>query len=87
MPMDWFTVDQTMRINVAKFPNGFFTRHERGPYFERLPSARTIAFIIHELAHHYGGHLEASYHEALERFGGKLVEMALLDPAVFKEVK
>jgi hypothetical protein len=40
-----------------------------------------IRLLIHEFAHHHGHHLEEGYHRALERFGARLVEVALTDPS------
>lgn len=68
--------DSTMHINVVKFnKNSFFTP----------ASIESIDFICHELAHHYGGHLDATYHEALSRFAGVLTSKALREPGFFSK--
>lgn len=64
-----------MRINVAAFSKDFFANPA---------SAESIAFILHELAHSRGHHLDASYHEALTEMGGKLVALALRSPDFFQ---
>ena len=44
-----------------------------------------VELLIHELGHHWGQHLDSSYHEALCRLGRAAVEMAIARPSFFTE--
>jgi len=67
-----------LSINVARL--GY-------SWFERSPVSFPITdILIHELAHHYcDNHLDEAYYNGLSLIGGKLVELALRKPELFKE--
>jgi hypothetical protein len=57
--------DGHLYVNVASHPKDFL---------DTTIAAREkqVDFLIHELAHHHGHHLEAGYHEALCRIGARV---------------
>jgi hypothetical protein len=65
----------TMTVNAGRLGASWF---EPGNLSDQL------GLFIHELGHHYGHHLEESYHEALCRIGGKLAAAALDRPEWFR---
>jgi hypothetical protein len=78
-----FTLDKTWRfnaayggrrltVNIGLLGASFFAPERR---------EERIRLLIHELAHEYGHHLEEGYHNALERIGARLVEIALTTPS------
>ncbi|MCL4683110.1 MAG: hypothetical protein KJZ92_17815, partial [Rhodocyclaceae bacterium] len=53
-------------------------------WFERGDMAEINDLLLHEYAHHFSGnHLDAAYHDAISRLGGKLVNLALDEPELF----
>jgi hypothetical protein len=73
--MSW---NGNLAINVARL--GY-------TWFERPPISFPITdLLIHEFAHEYcDNHLDEDYYKALSKIGGKLVELALRKPELFKE--
>ena len=53
-------------------------------WFEQDNWRGQVELLIHELGHHWGQHLDSSYHEALCRIGRAAVEMALDRPEMFR---
>jgi len=66
-----------LSINVARLGH---------KWFERPPVSFPITdILIHEFAHHYSSnHLDEAYYNGLSLIGGKLVELALRKPELFK---
>ena len=52
-------------------------------WFDQDNWREQVELLIHELGHHWGQHLDASYHEALCRIGRVAVSLALTNPALF----
>lgn len=89
-----------MRIKVANDVNWHFVGcYGRGEltvnvarvgydWFEGALSGKLTAindFLIHEFGHHYcGNHLDEAYYDALTMLGGKLTQLALDEPKLFK---
>lgn len=64
-----------MTINLANRPADWCARTNR---------QHQLRFIIHELGHHYGHHLESSYHDALCRIGAAAALLASRCPELFR---
>jgi hypothetical protein len=54
----------TITFNLAKLGEDFWD-----------DPAKQFELIVHELGHHFGGHLDAGYHEALCRIAGKAIAL------------
>jgi len=69
--------DGNLNINVARL--GY-------EWFGQSPVSYFVTdILIHEFAHHYcDNHLDEDYYSALSKLGGKLVELALRKPELFK---
>lgn len=52
-------------------------------FFEHVSLAEQLEFIIHELGHHFGHHLEEGYHDALCRLGAHLPALCRKYPEIF----
>ena len=52
-------------------------------WFERGNWHSWVELLIHEFGHHWGHHLDASYHEAICRLGRAAVELAVVNPRFF----
>ena len=52
-------------------------------WFEQDRWRGQVELLIHELGHHWGQHLDASYHEALCRIGRAAVGLAIYQPGRF----
>ena len=59
-------------VNAGRLGEGFFSDRRR-----------QLALLIHELAHHFGDHLEERYDDGLARLGAAAVEVALREPGLF----
>lgn len=69
------TYNRTSRsliINAGKVGSGFFDDRKA-----------QLELLIHELAHHWGDHLEEAFDDALARIGAAAVALALRTPALF----
>ena len=64
----------TVTFNVGRLGFGWF---ERGNWHS------WVELLIHEFGHHWGHHLDASYHEAICRLGRAAVELAVIKPRFF----
>lgn len=69
----WSRNDSTLIVNVGRLGYLWF---EGG-------IADIVDFLVHELAHDHGHHLEESYHKACTKFAGILVWQALDSPSFF----
>jgi hypothetical protein len=52
-------------------------------WFDRENWQAQVELLIHELGHHWGQHLDSSYHEALCRLGARAARLAVDDPGLF----
>lgn len=64
----------TVTFNVGRLGRNWFNRSNWHSWVELL---------IHEFGHHWGHHLDASYHEAICRLGRAAVELAVVNPRFF----
>ena len=46
--------------------------------------APIVDLLLHEFAHHDGGHLSDAFERAISRYGGRAVELALREPDLFQ---
>lgn len=89
-----FTKNKTWKFNAA-YSKGLPTGISTGTmtvnagllgsdFFLRANLSEQLQLFTHELGHHFGHHLEESYHEALCRIGSKLAVHALNHPHDFE---
>jgi hypothetical protein len=58
------------------------------PIHRFAPTVELNTLIIHELGHHYEpNHLDERYHEALCKLGGRMTQLALTQPELFRGMK
>lgn len=78
-----YTRDRTWKFNAAYSKTGsisgtvYFNLSLLPPAFLTGPVHEQCRLLIHELGHHWGHHLEESYHEALCKLGALGIEFAL----------
>jgi hypothetical protein len=64
-----------------------FNASRLGPsWFDQANWPPQVELLIHELGHHWGQHLDSSYHEALCRIGREAVGLALAQPELFRRI-
>lgn len=54
-------------------------------WFDQGATVAVNDFLLHEWGHAHGQHLDKSYHEAITRFGARLVALALERPEFFRK--
>ena len=87
-----FTIDRGWKFNAAYSKGSentgsiVFNEGRLGQqWFAKGAWADRVELLIHELGHHWGQHLDSSYHEALCRLGRVAVELSINRPRFFTE--
>jgi len=66
--------EKTLTFNVKALGKNFF---------ENALSVKVIDLLLHEIAHEKGNHTEKTYHQAITKMAGELINIALSEPNFF----
>jgi hypothetical protein len=67
-----------IRYNISRFGK---------TWLERPLQTDVLGLILHELAHEFGGHLQAKFYDAIANGGAALALLMLKEPELFQEYK